>query len=239
MAWTHIQGKQANVGVTSTIATVVLDANPTPGNLVCVVLGFEANGVTPVQVSLTSIKDSNNNSYTPSTSSPKNGDTNAAAGSCIAAYLLKAPANATKTITATYTVANGTLYFYDGAIWADEFSYTGTASFDKDATGTANSGAGINTPAITPTNSGELVYVGCSAPAGITAVGVGWTESAGGHSPGAPGGAEYLLSSSGTATTGMTGYSLGYGWNTIAMAFKTTVTTNLAGSLCLLGCGNA
>jgi hypothetical protein len=219
---------------------VVLNADPTPGNLVCVVLGFQTDGGsgTPARISLTSIKDSNNNSYTPSTSSPKNGDTNAQAGSCIAAYLLKAPANATKTITATYTVAGGT--FYDGAIWADEFSYTGTASFDKDATGAANSGAGINTPAITPTNSGELVYVGCSAPAGITAVGVGWTESAGGHNPSAPGGAEYLLSSSGTATTGMTGWSLGYGWNTIAMAFKTTVvTTNPAGSLCLLGCGNA
>src|SRR6266581_1172642 len=95
MAFSQIQGASApSGGSTSTTITVTLTTNPVTGNLVCV--GLALGGA----VTSLTIKDANNNSYTISPNSPA---IEAGSNRVYLAYLLSAPANASKTITAAWT----------------------------------------------------------------------------------------------------------------------------------------
>ena len=140
----HIQGA---VGYKSSSSsdTVMLSANPTLGDLVCV-------GITTLSSAITSVKveDSHNNSYTITPNSPS--ALQSGAGQVWMAYLPSAPSNATNTITISYTGSASV------AAWADEFS-GGPFSFDKDVSAVnGNAGTTVNTPTLTPKVSGELLY---------------------------------------------------------------------------------
>ena len=209
MAFGHVQGGEAD-GNSVTTVQVVLGANPTLGNIVCIGFGTSA------AVSSLVIKDSNGNTYTVTPNSPEN----SAGGLVYLAYLLSAPANANKTITATWTTS------VFASIWADEFSVSGgTAAFDKDAKGTG-SGTTVNLPSITPAGAGELLY-SCMGNSGstITAPTAGgastngvWTGAAGGISTNGQGGdAEYDLNASAATPVNYTQTSAT--WSAMAMAF--------------------
>jgi hypothetical protein len=216
MAFTHIQGNSHNATGVTTL-NVVLGGAPTLGNLVCVT--FSPGGST---ISSLAIKDSNNNSYAISGNSPSTFISGA--GQIYMAYLLSAPANASATITATWTTVTS------AAMWADEFHYTGgTCSFDIDiAASTASSAVTINTPSITPAGAGELLYSGAAAGGTISAPVAGgsstngiWTGSDGAIAAGDM--AEYILSSASGATA--VNYTQSSGaWSAMAMAFILTAS---------------
>lgn len=189
----HVQGATGS-SVSSLVnsQTCVLPANPKLGSLVCVALFIltetVATGVT--------VKDGNLNSYTLSSGSPGvNGITGP--GQLWMAYLLKAPANADKTLTAAFTLSGGA----PTDMLADEFS-DGIFTFDKDAQAHATS-ATPNTPSITPTNAHSVLYSmvsvanTCTGPlAGV--VSNGWTGAAGGITANGNGG-EYIADQAASA----------------------------------------
>jgi hypothetical protein len=193
-----------------TTATVVIPQNPRPGDLVCVgIMG--GHGLT-----LGTVKDSNNNSYTITPNSPSSAH-DATAGSIWLAYLLSAPANATGTITATFSA--GTISTAD--MWADEF-YMGSgasAVFDKDAVGSGSTGPTINTPSITPTQTGELLFAHANCDAHVTAINGSWIQGDGTLQSPAFDGAAYILSSSSGATA-LNFTENGSAWDSMAMAFS-------------------
>lgn len=212
MGFTHIQGISNN-GIGVTTLALTLGSNPTAGNIVCV--GFCPGAA----VTAFTCKDSNNNSYTVTPNSPS---TNiSGAGQVWLAYLLSAPANATKSLTLAWTTTAGV------AAWADEFHVSGgTAAFDKDiAAGTSTAGTTINTPSISPTGAGELLFAAASAGGSISAPASGatlgvWTGSGGAITTGDM--AEYDLSA-GSATAVQFTQSSG-GWSAMAMAFSFTAS---------------
>jgi hypothetical protein len=209
----HVQGAVGTNAGSVTTFTVVLPVNPTQGNLVCVGATFQSAS----NISGLTVKDGNNNSYTVTPGSPSANI--AGTGYTYLAYLLSAPANADKTLTLSWTTAST-----GPRAWADEFSLGGrTASFDKDAAATAPSGTGttINTPSITPTGSGELLFACAAAEQTITAPASGatlgvWTGSGGAITVGNM--AEYDLSASAATAVQFTQSPAG-GWSVMAMAF--------------------
>jgi len=151
----HVAGQSASGGVSgSYAATVVLPNNPTPGNTVCVAAMTFNNDVSTAPT--VTIRDSNSNAYTVSPSSPVSGVPVGYIGFLFLAYLLVAPANASKTITATFSMATGG---YAG-IFADEFAPTGgTPVFDSDAAATGT-GSSAHSPSVPVAGSTELLYSG-------------------------------------------------------------------------------
>jgi hypothetical protein len=193
MGFSHIQGAEFDqTGGSATSITVTLGSNPAAGDLV--IVGFTSVGATSM-----SVKDSNNNAYTLSHSSPFTGGSTLSVG---IAYLLSAPANATKAITVTYAPGNGS------SAWAEEFSYTGgSAAYDTDSAAQAViTGTSFTNVSITPSGSGELLYAVGNPGDALTAPSAGatlgsWTGAAGGISPDTGADAEYLLSSSSGSTS--------------------------------------
>lgn len=184
--WTHIQGALSAHGAFGTSQTVTLGAAPTLGNIVVVAAIVDSTSPGPITV-----KDSNNNAYTLTPSSPF---IVAVGFCCVIAVLYSAPANATAAITMSWTPSTQT------SLWADEFAVNfGLASFDSDAAivaGTA--GTVINQPALTPSTVNELLYA-VTAPFNgvVTAPAAGVTQGAwvgvgGGIDP-AGNSAEYAL----------------------------------------------
>jgi hypothetical protein len=225
MGFSHVQGNRANVTTASSSWSVTpLTSNPAQGDLVVLFIY-----VTNFNSGLTlSVKDSNNNSYQLTTSSPY-GDTTNGNGTFSLAYLLSAPSNATKTINITWTGGSAT-----GNVWADEFSYTGgSAAFDLDATGsTTATGSAFNNVSITPSGSGELLYAGASCSSVLTAPTAGatqgiWTGAGGGpDSSGTGGDAEYDLSSaSGSSSVNFTCANSGDTTTAIIGAWKLIAST--------------
>lgn len=211
----HIQGAGTlGTAGANTVATT-LPAFPTQGNLVLVGIEFFA-GTNPATI--TSLKDENNNSYTvtPNSPSPLNG---AASGQCFQAYLLKAPANAGKTITVVFSI-NSTSS--GPAIWVDEFSYAGTASFDADYPGTGT-GTALNTPASVGNFSNELLYGTTSFEHVVNAVNSPWILAAGGFLTGEASG--YIMSSAAPGVAfNMSGNTSG-NWSILAQAIKFTAAS--------------
>jgi len=207
MAFTHVQG---NIGsaISGTTVAVTLAAAPTAGNLVaCAIGGFQG-------LTLGTVKDSNNNSYTITASSPE-ATRDATAGSAWMAYLLSAPANATATITATFSV--GTITVAD--IWAEEFSITGgSAVFDKDAKNNGTGSSNPNTPSLTPTNANSLLYATASTSGTTSGVGAPWTQAQGGISAVSANDAEYDLSATGATAINFT-CTGAVDWDAMSMAF--------------------
>lgn len=184
MGFTHVQGKEQDSVGSVTSLVIVLPSTPTPGNVICIAINWSDT------ISAVTVKDSNNNSYTLSTSTPFVGSV----GPVGLAYLLSAPGNATATITASWTTSRSAV------MWAEEFSISGgTASYDTDntANGTA---AAIATPTISPALTGSLLWATAQVQNAVThptadeAVG-SWVGAHGGISPAFATMTEYLLSS--------------------------------------------
>lgn len=224
MAFSQVQGAAGSASATTSM-TITLTSNPTLGDLVCV-------AVTPaVAVTAMTCKDSNNNSYTATPSSPSTIETGA--GQVWLFYLLSAPSNATKTLTVAWTTSS------DAGGWADEFSYgTQTCTFDKDASGVGTTGTTINLPSITPTNSGSLLYAAAAAGGTISAPTANatlgsWTGSGGAITDGDM--AEYDLNASGATAVQFTQTS--GNWSALAMAFFLTTPSSGHGSWMFSGIG--
>lgn len=206
MAFAHVRGAVGSVGGSTTF-NIVLGGAPATGNLVCV-------GIAPgAAVTAMTVKDSANNSYTITPNSPSTNQSGA--GQVWLFYLLSAPANATATITASWTTSA------NAAGYADEFSYTGTATFDKDVpANTGVAGTAINTPTINPTNANSLLYAVSAAGGTISAPTNGatqgvWTGVAGIITDGDMG--EYVLSATGSTAVN---YVQSSGtWSGMVMAF--------------------
>jgi hypothetical protein len=212
-AWagfTHVQGVQGFFGST-TSGTQALGAAPTAGNLVCVGIrtAFAA-------VNTMTVKDANNNIYAASTNSPYvqgNGTTD------WLYYLAIAPANASATINFAWT-GTGTVVAF-----IEEFGVSGgTATFDKDITGTGT-GTSVNTPSITPTNANSLLWataysinVNMTAPAADATLG-GWTGAHGNAATTCN--SEYMLSDTGAQAVAFTASS-SVVWTSMAMSFYIT-----------------
>jgi hypothetical protein len=232
--FTHVQGAgHTLLSGTYTTVSVTLGAAPTTGNLVVVGLSVFDSSNLGAPSALT-VQDSNNNSYVVTPNSPSAYITDGSGHyvNSWLAYLLSAPSNASATITATWTTNVNV-----PAIFAEEFSYTGgSCVFDTDVSASNTTpGTTINTPSITPTNAGSLLYsVGSTlgsltAPAAAGTLG-GWTGGAGNFKDGVA--VEYILSGSGAHAVDYTGSSAG--WSAMAMSFYINST---APKMTLLGVG--
>jgi hypothetical protein len=204
-SWSHTQATAVATGGAVTSLNVVLTNNPATGHTVYIGV------VDAASVSRTfTVKDANNNAYTVTPSSPNNSRL-ANAGEVGIAYLLSAPANASKTITVTWS---GVLI---GAnVYADEFTDANscTRSFDTDAV--ANAGIGSpNAPSITPGQANELFYSVVSGQDNMTVVNAPWTGtiSASGDAAG------YILNRSTAAAVNYTQNS-STNWVSIEAAIK-------------------
>jgi hypothetical protein len=209
--FTHSQGAVGCAGASSP-CNIVLTNNPATGDVIgCAVTSSTASAIT----SITSVKDSNSNSYTVTPLSPS---TFLSGAGQVWLYYLIAPSNATKTITVTYTASNDT-----AAVWCDDFTVSGgTATFDTDARAETASGSSCNTPSITPAQSGELLYAALAPESSVTAPASGatlgvWTGSGGALTNNNM--AEYTLSASSATAVNFTCSSSG-GWSAMSMAFK-------------------
>jgi hypothetical protein len=208
-AFSHIQGNSAVSGADGMSLSVTLASAPGQGNLVCVgVIGD--SGATLNDVSVT---DGNNNMYTLSPHSTYAG--NGTYGSVTLAYLLSAPSNASATITANWSNSAR------ADIFVEEFSYRGTANFDQDAAGNGT-GTAVNTPSITPTQSGELLFSVVVVGQSVTAPPPGGTQGpwtgGGGAIDGNGNSDEYDLSASSATAVVYTQNNSDY-WNAGVMAF--------------------
>jgi hypothetical protein len=157
MSFQHQQPSVSNGAFGTGVASLVLalGATPPPGSLVIVAASTFDN--TPPTFS--SIKDSNNNPYTPTTSTPYTG---ASSISDVFLYYLVAPVGATGIITLTLSTA---IVASSGGVtgFADVFTLTSLADgliyYDKDAAANAASVASpTNAPTITPTYANSLLY---------------------------------------------------------------------------------
>jgi hypothetical protein len=155
-----------------------------------------------------SVTDNHAHTYTMTTQSPY-GPVQTASDKFVAglAYILLAPSGSS-TITWTASGVTNSLFC---ALDIEEFSYTGTLSFDKDAlhtypssmTGATCQGANCLTsspavlPAITPTNTGELLTAGFVTDQGAPGTGGGsWSTDTGTNVFGS----YYILSSAAGST---------------------------------------
>jgi hypothetical protein len=154
-------------------------------------------------------------------------------------YILSA-AGGTMSVTATPSVAHGI------SVHAIEFSYTGTATFDKVSNSGPSTGTTpINLPSLTPTNSGELIYAAAiSDPASagtISAVVAPWVEGTRGviNSDADNSADAYQLSiSAATAVNWTVAGSANTGWNAASMAFSSSVVAaTFPPSLMMMGMG--
>lgn len=204
--WTHIQGTSTGNSTPATSIVLTLGAAPTTGNTVWMaVLFYAASGTT-----LTSVQDSNSNSYTITPNSPSTFD--ATAGQIWLVYLNNAPANATTTITATFGAT-----YVAAAIWGDEFARgTGTGTFDNDAKALGSTGTAINTPTVSVSGK-DVTYCAIAYQFSINSVDSPWTEAGTTHSGSRAG---YILNRSSNVAVAMTGSTSGGLWTGVAGSIK-------------------
>lgn len=212
--FTEVQGNFGSIASSGTTVAVTLTSNPATGDAVaCAVIGF------PTSLTISSITDGNSNAYTVTPNSPSTAQGGSARIIWLA-YLLNAPSNANKTITATFS---GSITFAS-VIRCDQFHRSsGTWTFDTDVVGSGTSAPPVNTPSITPSVSGELLYAGLTIAnaADVTGVGGSWTQSAGGiDSSNKFHLTEYILSAASGATAANFTLSGTANWNSMAMALK-------------------
>src|SRR5580765_6505857 len=184
MAIALVAGQSASVdfSVAPSGQSVVLTNNPTTGNFVVVLVAI-GNSSFPAGFA---IKDANNNTYAATTKTPYNGGNSQSSGIY---YLKNAPANALKTITATWSSGNAS-----GNLFALEFSGVDTTSpFENDATANPASGSTYTTtPTYTSLNDGDLYVSATGCNGTISGANGVWTAAAG--IPTAEGeGAEYFI----------------------------------------------
>ena len=216
MGFTHQQsanGVSVNTNINQISA--VFTNNPAAGNLVCVTGLFFSNQYSSGTPTVT-IEDANNNTYTQSTKSPFYNMANNLF--LYMGYLLVAPGNASKTITASFSISCGTGSYVD--LWADEFSYTGSISFDNDATNNSagSSATTCNLPSIPVSGGLDILYGFCAANGDVTGVGGAWVQNLAGGGSDTTGCAYILSASSNTALD----FTLdAAGWFSMGMSIKT------------------
>lgn len=217
MGFAHSQATAKNtVNGASTTLTTTLTNNPALGDVVCVgIVWFNATGTPPASLT---VADGNSNAYTKSTHSPSS--VNAAnVGHAYIFYLNNAPANASKSIVATYTDPGAS-----GAVelLADDFTVSGgTSAFDLDVAGNSTiAGTTINTPTVTRTGTGELLYCYAAPQSSITSVNTPWTQGDIGTDGTASG---YILSASADTAVAMTCVS--GEWDSIGASFSFTASS--------------
>jgi hypothetical protein len=212
VAFAHSQATTgSNNNANSTSLTINLPNNPTLGDLV--VAGFTwANGAGTAP-STPTVVDSNSNAYTLSTKSPSSTQA-AAAGFDYVFYLLSAPANASKTLKATYQDTGGGAV-HAAILQADDFNVTGSISFFADAVGSGTTGGTINTPTISSNSAGDLLYCHATPANSISSVNSPWTQ---GVIDGDGQASGYILSAS-TGGTALNMTQVSGAWDSIALAF--------------------
>lgn len=164
MGFAHRQG---NVGsnAAATNITVTLGSAPIPGNLL--VCGAVAANGTSSPPTISSVQDSNLNSFTVTPNSPESFE--AITSGSVALYYLIAPANATASIK--ITISQTQFVYLD----VEEFSFPGPIYFDVDVSGSGAGGTTINAPSSTPAQAGELQFFCASPNHTITSVNAPWT----------------------------------------------------------------
>lgn len=213
--FTDVQGKYGVVVTSGTTVAVTLTSAPTAGNLV--VCSFYTY---PTTLTISDVQDnaSTPNSYTVTSTSPSLTNTSARAGWI--AYLLNAPSGAGATITVTTSAA----ITYNSDMRCEEFHRSsGTWTYDTSVAGSGTTGTTINSPSITPSVSGELLYgmATVAYTSSFTSANSPWTQDSAGidTSHFATDDGEYILSGSGTTAINFTQASSGV-WNGMAVAFK-------------------
>lgn len=210
--FTKVQAGKSGTASSGTTVSASFTNNVTQGNLVCVGVAFYDGGSTPPTLS---VQDENGKVYT---IEPNNtGTTNmTVCGWGSLAYLLKAPAGAGKTITATF---DRTITF--AGIWVDEFNPSiGQVAYDSGAT--ASGTGALTTPSIPVNNSHELVYGLGLSDSVIGAVTGAWTGNEGGVQIGDD--TEWILHVMSATAVGF-GAGSGNHYNASGMSFK-IVTAN-------------
>jgi len=217
MAFSTVQIPSApGQGAAVTTLSKAFTSNPTPGNLVLAIFLFIDDADTTA-TSL-AIKDGNNNSFTITPNSPSNARPTTA-GVIYFAYILSAPGNAEKTITATWS--NAPLLC---SLWVMEFAYAGgTAAFGSDITGTGTTGAPINTPTITVTGSNTLLIAAGLSDHQVSSVDSPWVQVAAGTGNQFSEGIGYILAASANQAVAMTQNQTS-GWDSMGMALSFTPT---------------
>jgi len=205
----HVQGTASASFTSTTTPSTTLGSDPASGNIViCAVIQYATN------TTLNTVTDGNSNAYTISPSSPSPIQTTGGAGRVWIAYLLSAPGNAEKNITATFASANGAV-----GVLCDEFTPGSlTKTFDTDYSGIDNN---WSTATITPAGAGELLYAATAVQSAVTSPGAGatqgiWTGAGGGIVGGD--GAEYILSAGSGAITA--DFAPGQAQATVIVAIK-------------------
>jgi len=226
MGFAHPQATAKNTANgASTTLTATLANNPAAGDLVCVgFLWFNGTGGTPASLT---IVDSNGNAYTKSPHSPS-GVNALNVGQAYTFYLNNAPANASKSIIATYTDPGA-----GGAVEliVDDFPVSGgTSAFDMDVAGNSTvAGTTINTPTVTRTGTGELLYCYASPQSAVTSVDSPWTQGGIGTDATASG---YILSAS--ADTPLNMSCVSGEWDSMGMSFSFTPSGGGGGNSAIL-----
>jgi hypothetical protein len=207
-SWTHVQGVTGTGGTTTITAT--LGSNPATGNLVAIALATYNNGNNTAPT--VTVADANSNHYTVTAASP-GGNVTTYNGFLYIAYLLSAPANASKTITATMSSTDGGY----AALFVDEFHPNCSASLDS---GTA-SGTGTAGPATSPTVSvsgtSDLLYAIVTTTNQTASTGSPWTAAGSGSVVSGSWIAEYKMDA--TANTAVN-FSLSAAYAAIGASFK-------------------
>lgn len=192
--FTWIQGEEGTGESSGSTLSVTLSSAPAAGDaVVCAVIGY------PTSLTISSIVDnaSTPNSYTVTPNSPSSAQGSSARVIWLA-YLLNVPSGAGTTITTTFS---GTIT-YGSVMGCDEFHRSsGTWAFDNDIAGSGTT-TPFDTPSVTPTNAGELIYFGvtCDSSESISSVNSPWTESEGLDGTGNYQIAGYVLSAASGAT---------------------------------------
>lgn len=211
MPFVHIQDANGAVANTSLTASVTLGAAPKQGNLVCVAVNFGNGSVVPT----VKVADSNGNQYTVASWSPASVNASSANIAWIA-YLLSAPANASATITATFSSISGGAA--GAVVDAMEFNYTsGIIQADNNVAG-FGTGAAVNSPSITPSSAGALLFAYASPGDALTGVSGAWVEESSGPDNIAAIMAYILSASSGPTAVGFV-QAASAPWDAVAASF--------------------
>jgi len=210
--FTEIQSvKGANV-TSGTTATVTL-TTPTATNAVfCAIIYY------PQSLTITSVKDNAGtpNTYTVSAHSPA--QPNSGAPSTALAYLLNVPASPGATVTLTMS---GTIT-YNTSIRCTEFHRpSGTWTIDNDFASTSTTaGTTANSPTVTASVAGELLFANCVAASAqdCTAAGL-WTQDTTTDATSGTAG-EYILAGASGGTAINFTLSASEVWNAMGIAVK-------------------
>jgi len=210
VSWASANNGARCTANSATTISCTLPNNVVAGDIVTFSL-FDVSGAGS-SISLTSVKDANNNSYAVTPHSPTT--YTSGLGMMWQGYNLTPPAGATTLTAIVGTAANLRLT-------VDESKPSGgSPAFDLDvAASNAGPGTAMNSPAITTTGSGELEIAGLVPVAAITSMDPPWT-AAPEFVSGQGTGQEYILSSSGTSTPVAGTATTNAGWSAMISAFS-------------------